>query len=159
MSAPDRSKIGKANRSKGHRAERAVVTYLREQGWPDAMTTRRKLGHDGATAPGDIDWHPLVCLEVKDVAKSAWPTWCRQAVRAAGEGQVPCVVRRTRGVPDVAGWRVRVRGWEWLRILDQVPAPDDPMHDVDHRGETWPWVDVSMDELANAVAGIDRRDP
>ena len=78
-------------RDRGARAERAVVNYLRENGWPDA---RRYLAGDGRQ-PGDVDFHPLVCLEVKDRAESRWPTWCRQAASEAREGMVPVVVRRT----------------------------------------------------------------
>ena len=88
-----------ANRRRGADAERAVVNYLR-QWWPD---TRRYLAGDGRQ-PGDLDWHPLICCEVKDVARSAIPTWCRQAVAEAPEGTVPVVVRRTRGAPDVGEW-------------------------------------------------------
>ena len=133
-----------------------VVRWLRQVGWPDTCTTRSKLGHDGWSAPGDVSWHPLIVLEVKDVAASSWPTWCRQAVAECAPGQVPCVVRRTRGVPDVSQWRARVRLWEWRTVLGQPVALGEWLHDVDHDAETWPWVEVSMDELANAVAAVDR---
>ena len=156
MSAPDRSKIGKANRSKGHRAERAVVTYLREQGWPDAMTTRRKLGHDGATAPGDIDWHPLVCLEVKDVAKSAWPTWCRQAVAECREGMVPAVVRKTGPLTDPGSWECRVRQWERVRVLGAGAGDCAWLVDVDQDGESWPWAVTTLADLVAAVRAVDQ---
>jgi hypothetical protein len=112
-----------ANRTRGHNAERAVVKYLKANGFPDACTTRAKLGHDGATAPGDIDFHPLVALEVKDVASSSWPSWCRQAAAEARPGMVPVVVRRTRGVTDVGAWPVRAQWRPWLDILGR-PAPD-----------------------------------
>ena len=149
---------GATNRRKGHETERMVVRWLRQVGWPDACTTRAKLGHDGWSAPGDVSWHPLIVLEVKDVQSgSRWPTWCRQAVAASAPGQVPCVVRRTRGVADVSQWRVRGRCYEWVFVLGQVPAFGEPSHDVeDANGEEWPWVEVSMDELANAVAAVDR---
>ena len=111
-----------ANRRRGHDAERAVVRYLKTQGFPDACTTRAKLGHDGATAPGDIDFHPLIRLEVKDVAASAWPTWCRQAAAEAPTGTVPVVVRRTRGVPDPGLWECRVYQWGWLGIVGDLAA-------------------------------------
>lgn len=110
-----------ANRTRGHNAERAVVKYLKANGFPDACTTRAKLGHDGATAPGDIDFHPLACLEVKDVAGSSWPSWCRQAAAEARPGMVPMVVRRTRGVPDVGLWECRVQRHAWTRITDWAP--------------------------------------
>jgi len=48
------SQRGKRNRRHGHDTERMVVAYLRAHGWADACTTRSKLGHDGAHAPGDI---------------------------------------------------------------------------------------------------------
>lgn len=99
---------GASNRRRGHDAERAVVRYLKERGFVDACTTRAKLGHDGATAPGDVDFHPLICLEVKDVAGSAWPTWCRQAAAEAPTGTVPVVVRRTRGARDAGLWQCRI---------------------------------------------------
>ena len=37
---------GATNRRKGHETERMVVRWLRQVGWPDACTTRAKLGHD-----------------------------------------------------------------------------------------------------------------
>jgi len=47
--------------------------------------------------------------------------------------------------------------YEWVFVLGQVPAFGEPSHDVeDANGEEWPWVEVSMDELANAVAAVDR---
>lgn len=45
---------GAASRRRGHNAERAVVRYLRDRGYPDAHTTRSQLGHDGFHAPGDV---------------------------------------------------------------------------------------------------------
>ena len=114
-----------ANRRRGHDAERAVVKYLRENGYPDACTTRSKLGHDGSSPAGDVDFHPLICCEVKDVARSAWPSWCRQAVAEAREGMVPVVVRRTRGVPDVGAWECRWPEWAALGdgpLVSPMPA-------------------------------------
>ena len=49
---------GRANRRRGADAERSVVEFLRRSGWPDA---RRYLAGDGRQ-PGDIDFHPLICL-------------------------------------------------------------------------------------------------
>ena len=133
-----------AQRNRGARAEVAVVNYLRDQGWPDA---RRYLAGDGRQ-PGDIDWHPLVCLEVKDVKRSSWPTWCRQAAAEARPGMVPVVVRRTRGVTDVGEWSVRlpegmavetdcmtVGGWEEI--------------------DGYPWIVTTMAELVAAVKAVD----
>ncbi len=145
---------GRAARTRGYRAELAVVAWLRRVGWPDARTTRSGLGHSGTRQPGDVSWHPLIVLEVKDVATSAWPTWCRQVAQEAGPLQVPCVVRKTRGSSDVASWEVRVRLDEWVELLGG--DTDREVHRVDQDGETWLWASVSMDALANAVAAVDR---
>lgn len=132
-----------ANRRRGHDAERAVVRYLRANGYPDACTTRAKLGHDGAHAPGDIDFHPLVALEVKDVAASAWPTWCRQAVAEAGDIPIPAVVRRTRGVPDPGAWECRYR--------TDALRPPHPIVEVD--GESW--VVCTLADLVALLLALD----
>lgn len=102
---------GAANRRRGADAERAVVNYLRANGYPDA---RRTLAGDGLQ-PGDIDFAPGIHLEVKDVASSAWPSWRAQAV-AECRGRIPIVVRRTRGVPDVGAWVANVAVSDWFVI-------------------------------------------
>lgn len=96
---------GAASRRRGADAERKVVNWLRDNGYPDA---RRYLAGDGRQ-PGDIDAIPGVVIEVKDVAASAWPSWCEQAATQAGPDRLPVVVRRTRGIPDVALWLARWR--------------------------------------------------
>lgn len=94
---------GAASRRRGADAERAVVNWLRDNGYPDA---RRYLAGDGRQ-PGDIDAIVGVVIEVKDVASSAWPSWCEQAARQAGPDRLPIVVRRVRGNRDVAVWPAR----------------------------------------------------
>lgn len=111
------SQRGKRNRRHGHDTERMVVAYLRAHGWQDACTTRSKLGHDGAHAPGDIDFAPGVCLEVKSVAQPRWGTWRAQCVAEAG-GRIPVVVRRTRGVTDVGQWEAQMRRDDVLDLLN-----------------------------------------
>lgn len=121
------SQRGKRNRRHGHDTERMVVAYLRAHGWQDACTTRSKLGHDGAHAPGDIDFAPGVCLETKSVERSSWPSWRAQCVAEAG-GRIPVVVRRTRGVTDVGQWEAQMPvyavkallGADWVPPLDRV---------------------------------------
>lgn len=147
-----------ANRNRGARAEVAVVNYLRANGWPDA---RRYLAGDGRQ-PGDIDFHPLVCLEVKDVASSAWPTWCRHAAAEARPGMVPVVVRRTRGVPDVGAWPVRV-AWRPAVTAFGLTVATDHLGSSDvttdepitiNGGLMW-WVRATMAELVAAVKAVD----
>lgn len=140
---------GATNRRKGHETERMVVRWLRQVGWPDACTTRAKLGHDGWSAPGDVSFHPLIVLEVKNLTASSWPTWCRQAVAASAPGQVPCVVRRTRGVADVSQWETRVQ----LAALHElgVVLVANRLELVD--GDAW--VGTTMAALASMVRWID----
>lgn len=134
---------GRSNRNRGARAEVQVVNYLRDQGWPD---TRRYLAGDGRQ-PGDLDWHPLVCLEVKDVTNTAWPSWARQADRQAGAGMIPAVVRRSRGVPDVGAWKCRVGSPQTLELVGRfVPIPGLPEL----------WVETSFAAFVAAVRRIDQ---
>lgn len=148
------SRQGARNRRHGHDTERMVVAYLRAEGWPDAMTTRSKLGHDGATAPGDVEFHPLICLEVKSVKGSSWPTWCRQAAAEARPGMVPVVVRRTAGVTDVGLWPVRLLERHAILVLGMtVPLRAHPVGD-EEAGVTW-WVKSTMAELVAAVRAVD----
>ena len=100
-----------AERNRGARCEVHVVNYLRSVGFPDA---RRYLAGDGKQ-PGDIDAIPGVSIEVKDVAKSSWPSWRLQAVTAAG-GRIPIVLRRTRGVRDVGQWLCQVPWDRWNEL-------------------------------------------
>ena len=96
-----------ANRRRGADAERAVVNYLRNNGFPNA---RRFLAGDGRQ-PGDIDGVPGVCIEVKDVAQSRWPSWRAQLLKQTPEGNVSVLVRRTRGVRDVGMWDAQIPWW------------------------------------------------
>jgi hypothetical protein len=144
---------GRSNRNRGARAEVQVVNYLR-QWYPDA---RRYLAGDGRQ-PGDIDAHPLLVIEVKDCAASAWPTWCRQAAAAAPPGTVPVVVRRTRGVTDVGQWECRYRvegnftldddGWHFTEVL---AVPRLKVHPVD--GLVW-----STCRFADLIAAVRQLD-
>ena len=100
----DPSTRGRRNRDRGSRAERDVVKAAQAAGFHNA----RRYGAGDGRQPGDVDLQtdaPLVCLEVKDVASSSWPTWLRQAAEeAAPRNLVPVVVRRTRGFPDARQW-------------------------------------------------------
>lgn len=111
-----------ASRARGARAEVQVVNYLRANGWPDA---RRYLAGDGRQ-PGDIDFAPGVCLEVKDRAQSAWPSWREQCLDEA-DWRIAIVVRRTRGVRDVGEWicHVLVDTWGSPPPSDRRPVACD----------------------------------
>ncbi len=87
------------SRTKGARAEVAVVKWLRAHGWPDA---RRYLAGDGRQ-PGDVDGVPGVCLEVKDQARLCIPEWLRQVEGEAGPN-LPFLIVKQRGEVDPGEW-------------------------------------------------------
>ena len=133
---------GKASRDRGARAERAVVTYLR-QWWPDA---RRVLAGDGRQ-DCDVTFHPRVSLEVKDVAANAWPSWCRQAVAQSKPGTIPMVVRRTRGVTDVGRWVVRLPLGDLAVNGTLIAMP----------GVDGPWIETSLGHAVFVLLDDDGR--
>lgn len=152
---------GAASRRRGHNAERAVAKWLRGHGFPDAQTTRAKLGHDGATAPGDIDFTPGVALEVKDVKASAWPSWRAQAL-AEAQGRIPVVVRRERGIPDVGLWHTQITAQGWQQIGGPVLHESFTCRRTEQAWvlTTFAYViDLLRDDLpANQVAALDKVD-
>lgn len=138
--------MGAAERRRGADAERAVVAYLRSVGWPDA---RRYLAGDGRQ-PGDIDAIPGVVIEVKDVARSCWPTWCRQALAEAGPDRVAIVVRRERGVADVGRWPARFSGP--YSPLMPTRSPIDAHFVPDPNGGHWWWSLTFAEAVAMVTA-------
>lgn len=141
---------GRRNRTHGHETERMVAKWLRANGYPDAATTRQKMGRDGNRTPGDISFHPLVILEVKSKAGSSWPSWCRQAAAEAKPGMVPVVVRRTRGVGDVGLWECRYDVAMWATAAHNLHPYGVPVY-IDGR-------DWLMTDFAAFVAALSRFD-
>lgn len=148
----EKSAQGRSARARGARAEVQVKNYLKENGWPDA---RRYLAGDGVQ-PGDIDFHPLVCLEVRDRASSSWPSWCRDAAAEARTGMVPVVVRRTRGMTDVGAWECRVSGAGWMNATDTAPTPVFGPDRCDVDG--WWWHPCTFDVFVAALRRFDAID-
>lgn len=141
----DAATRGRANRRRGGDAERAVAAWLRANGWPDA---RRTLAGDGRQ-PGDLDWHPCVVAEVKDVAATRWPTWQRQALAQCQWGQAPVVIRRWRGVPDPGRWTARIHHASWTEIIrSEDPTGIDPDE----------WVPLTLAMVAADVRRLDKAD-
>lgn len=134
-----------------------MVAWLRANGYPDA---RRYLAGDGRQ-PGDVDFHPLVCLEVKDVAASAWPSWCRQAAAEAREGMVPVVVRRTRGVADPGAWECRVHAWRWFDLTHDADLYRCHILDMGGPGASTAsrfWRQTTLSEFIAALRRFDALD-
>ncbi len=96
---------GARNRRAGHQAERDLVAYLQRSGFPDAATTRSRLGHDGFAQRGDVDGVPDTVIEVKNRRELRVGEWLVDVCDAASEtGDLPVLVVKPRGVADPAGW-------------------------------------------------------
>ena len=104
---------GKASRSKGSRAELAVVHALRRAGWR-AETTRNAMA--GKRLGEDIAWDGPASIEVKDVTKLDLSGWLRQAQDNAG-GKAAVVWHKKRGTADAEGWYVTMTGQDFLRLI------------------------------------------
>lgn len=141
------------SRTRGRRSETMVANYLR-QWWPDA---RRVLAGDGKQHC-DVEFHPLVSLEVKALAATtAWPTWCRQAAAQAHPGTVPVVVHRTPGVLDVAAWPIRARLVDWIATLGSTDCEGVMVDRGD--GVREQWLTATMADLVTALQAVDTDDP
>lgn len=105
-------RVGAAERSRGHRAERHVAAYLREHGWA-AVTTRAA---SGMQKGDDIETDAPVSIEVKDCARLELAAWVRQAQANAGN-RPGLVWHKRRGVADPGGWYVTMTGNELMRLI------------------------------------------
>ena len=115
--AIDRAKLGKANRRKGHDAERAVARWLRDNGWPGAERAVRT-GYAGVTRsiadPGDITGTPGIVWQIKDCAREQIAPWLTETEqqREDADAEHGVLVVRRRGAADVGRW------WVWVSLGD-----------------------------------------
>lgn len=125
MNAPpprrSRAALGRANRSKGHKAERELARYLR-QWWPDArraVSAGWRTGERTSADRGDIAGTPALCWQVKnvegmsdaDIAAARRETQ-DQAVAAGADFGL--LVQRRPGKSDPGRW------WCWLELSDVI---------------------------------------
>ena len=116
------------NGARGAKAERDLVVWLREHGWPDACRARG----EGTVDRGDIGGIPGVCVQVKAAAK---PQYVMPRLRAAQQGAVvqawgrrEVAVVKLPGVGDPAQWWAATPV-QWLpnagtgRFGDPTPRP------------------------------------
>jgi hypothetical protein len=100
---------------KGTRAESAVVTYLKENGFPSAE--RRALS--GTQDKGDVAGVIGTVIEVKDCARDGLPGWMDETtvegVNAGADVAVCWHKRRGRSSP--ADWFVTMTGAQFLEVL------------------------------------------
>lgn len=109
---------GRKSRNKGARAERAVVTYLRQHGFPHAE--RRIAGMDDDT--GDVTGCPGVVIEVKDhatITLAAYMDQLREELAQANTEVGAAVVKR-RGQTDPGSWYAVMPFELWVRALRRL---------------------------------------
>ena len=92
------------NGARGAAAERALVVWLRENGWPDACRARG----EGSVDRGDIGGIPRTAIQVKAAKR---PEYVMDRLRAAQQGALeqahgrrPIAVVRLPGVGDPGQW-------------------------------------------------------
>jgi hypothetical protein len=88
-------------RRKGHNAERALVRWLKVNGFPEACTTRAVMGRDGFAQYSDIAGVPGFNLEVKnrrEVNVGAALVQCTDGAH------IPTAVVKPIGITDPARW-------------------------------------------------------
>ncbi len=105
-------------RRKGTAAETAVVTYLRDHGWPYAE--RRSL--NGALDKGDVTGCPGLCFEVKAAGVSLkMSSWLGEtgveAINATADFGILVVKPPGVGETRVHQWYAIMRGYEFDRLL------------------------------------------
>jgi len=93
-------------RVKGHTAERAVARYLRESGYPLAITSRNALGHDGQRQETDIIGVPGASIEVKNRQNLNIGASLLQCAIQGGPDKIPILVAKPYGVgmTSVGDW-------------------------------------------------------
>jgi hypothetical protein len=107
-----------ASKTKGSAAERAVVAYLRDAGFPHAE--RRLAG--SVKDRGDVAGIPGVVLEVKSAARTELGAWVDEALlEQANDGaDYGVVVHKRRGKGGAADWYATCTFDQLARLLRQA---------------------------------------
>jgi len=120
----DRVARGRANRRKGHQAERDLATYLRKW-WPDAERKPDngwRSGDRTSADLGDIRGVPGVVWQCKNVDRLNVPQAMLETATQAtvAEAHYGVLVERRPGHADPAHW------WAWVTVADlgQMLSPD-----------------------------------
>jgi hypothetical protein len=110
---------GRSSKAKGYAGERAVVEYLRANGFPYAE--RRRAG--AAADTGDVIAIPGLTIEVKNQQRMALADWTDQMLSemqnttpAAWQG---VVVHKRKGKTSPGDWYATTTFDLWLRMLKE----------------------------------------
>ena len=119
------------NKTKGDRAERAVVDYL-SAFWP-TIRTRAGFTDDLGDVIATTDAGLLV-VQVKDCSSARWSEWFdqldEQGATCTARAHEPVLggilVWKRRGSGDPADWRVLSRLDNFAHMLDTLTEPEEP---------------------------------
>lgn len=137
-------------RSKGNRAERAVIDLLRAYGWTHA---RRNLQSGGQGGGDWVEGPADVSGEIKHCERADIWKWIRQCEAAARPTEIPLVVCRCNGMD---WWAVLPRDeWHALEELDSDPPQVTTSISVGEGARLSFWSDLSH-ALRIAVDGRPR---
>jgi hypothetical protein len=103
---------GATNRRRGLTAERALVTWLRNNGWPQAertVVTGYRTPTRQRPDAGDITGTPGITWSLKDHATERITTWWTELTNMDG-GPIRLLVVKNRGHADPGQW------WCWLPL-------------------------------------------
>lgn len=109
--------MASSEKRKGNAAERAVVDYLRRQGFTQARRIQSGTRHD----VGDIDGVPGFAIEVKNHARLDLAGWVNQLVAEMDAKGVEngVVIAKKRGTTDPGEWYAITPLRLWAKMLDQ----------------------------------------
>jgi hypothetical protein len=104
-------------RHKGHVAERAVANYLKDHGYPLAITSRLHTGGDGISQESDVIGVPGVSIEVKNRQNLNIGAALVQAAVQGGPTKVPLLIAKPYGIGlnSVGDW------WAITYVRSLVP--------------------------------------
>lgn len=108
---------GTTNRRRGITAERHLVTWLRQNGWPDAersVVTGYKTNTRQRPDGGDITGTPGIVWSLKDHAVERIAAWWTELESMQGGPTVRLLVVKRRGTADPGKW------WCWLTLAELV---------------------------------------
>lgn len=105
------------NKIKGNDAERAVVRYLRDNGYPFADRMRSGWTDD----KGDIDGIPHTVIEVKAEQKITLSEYMKELEREItnARAETGVVIVKKRNVSDVSNWYACAPVSIWIQLLKE----------------------------------------
>lgn len=112
---------GRASKAKGSAAERAVVAWLRENGFQYAERGLAGATNDTGDIVGVI---PGLCIEVKNQARLDLAGWIDELEleMANLDAWSGVLIHKKRGTTDVGEWYATMPARIWLELIKEVDS-------------------------------------